>query len=173
MCVQKGGFVISRFFFIYCILLKLGQRKSFVILRTSLYRGSLYRSSTVAGKCEAGNSLNLAVMTVVSQHSQLTVHCYPLTSQILQCCLLSNFGRKKLHCQMSCDLEVTNGSTCSWGEISSYITNHFVMQVQENGMTDTVCTLFELRAGDDTVNEGQLIELSLLFIIINLRLFLK
>ncbi|XP_074628675.1 vacuolar protein-sorting-associated protein 25-like [Acropora palmata] len=25
--------------------------------------------------------------------------------------------------------------------------------VQENGMTDTVCTLFELRAGDDTVNE--------------------
>ena len=54
MCVQKGGFVISRFFFIYCILLKLGQRKSFVILRTSLYRGSLYRSSTVAGKCEAG-----------------------------------------------------------------------------------------------------------------------
>ena len=80
MCVQKGGFVISRFFFIYCILLKLGQRKSFVILRTSLYRGSLYRSSTVAGKCEAGNSLNLAVMTVVSQHSQLTVHCYPLMS---------------------------------------------------------------------------------------------
>ena len=80
MCVQKGGFVISRFFFIYCILLKLGQRKSFVTLRTSLYRGSLYRSSTVAGKCEAGNSLNLAVMTVVSQHSQLTVHCYPLTS---------------------------------------------------------------------------------------------
>ena len=33
-------------------------------------------------------------------------------------------------------------------------------------MTDTVCTLFELRAGDDTVNEGQLIELSLLFFII-------
>ena len=31
---------------------------------------------------------------------------------------------------------------------------HFVMQVQESGMTDTVCTLFELRAGDDTVNEG-------------------
>lgn len=25
--------------------------------------------------------------------------------------------------------------------------------VQGNGMTDTVCTLFELRAGDDTVNE--------------------
>lgn len=23
-------------------------------------------------------------------------------------------------------------------------------------MTDTVCTLFELRAGDDTVNEGKL-----------------
>ena len=55
---------------------------------------------------------------------------------------------------MSCDLKVTNESTCCWGEISSYITNHFVMQVQENGMTDTVCTLFELRAGDDTVNEG-------------------
>ena len=69
--------------------------------------GSLYRSSTVAGKCEAGNSLNLAVMTVVSQHSQLTVHCYPLTSQILQCCLLSDFGRKKLQCYMSCDLKVT------------------------------------------------------------------
>ena len=29
-------------------------------------------------------------------------------------------------------------------------------KVQENGMTDTVCTLFELRAGDDTVNEGKL-----------------
>ena len=29
-------------------------------------------------------------------------------------------------------------------------------QVQDNGMTDTVCTLFELRAGDDTVNEGKL-----------------
>ena len=24
-------------------------------------------------------------------------------------------------------------------------------------MTDTVCTLFELRAGDDTVNEGELV----------------
>ena len=55
---------------------------------------------------------------------------------------------------MSRDLELTNESVCCWGEISSYITNHFVMQVQENGMTDTVCTLFELRAGDDTVNEG-------------------
>ena len=30
-------------------------------------------------------------------------------------------------------------------------------------MTDTVCTLFELRAGDDTVNEGQLIELSFIY----------
>ena len=25
-------------------------------------------------------------------------------------------------------------------------------------MTDTVCTLFELRAGDDTVNEGEVDE---------------
>ena len=31
-------------------------------------------------KFEAGNSINLAVTVVVSQHLQGTVHCYPLTS---------------------------------------------------------------------------------------------
>ena len=35
----------------------------------------------------AGNSLHLAVTAVVGQHWRLTVHCYPLTSQILQCSL--------------------------------------------------------------------------------------
>ena len=33
----------------------------------------------VAGNFEAVNSLNLAAMVVVSQHWQVTVHCYPLT----------------------------------------------------------------------------------------------
>ena len=39
----------------------------------------------IAGNFEAGNSLNLAVTEVVGQHSRVTVHCYPLTSYILQC----------------------------------------------------------------------------------------
>ena len=33
----------------------------------------------------AGNSLNLAVTAVVGQHSRVTVHCYSLTSKMLQC----------------------------------------------------------------------------------------
>ena len=32
------------------------------------------------GNSEAGNSLNLSVMAVVSQHLRVTVQCYPLTS---------------------------------------------------------------------------------------------
>ena len=36
----------------------------------------------IAGNFEAGNSLNLAVMAFVGQHSRVTVHCYPLTSKI-------------------------------------------------------------------------------------------
>ena len=35
----------------------------------------------IAGKFEAGNSLNLALTAVVGQHSRVTVHCYPLTSK--------------------------------------------------------------------------------------------
>ena len=58
----------------------------------------------------AGNLLNLAVTAVVGQHSRATEHCYPLTSYILQCCSLRDFGVKQFHCQMSCDLEVTNES---------------------------------------------------------------
>ena len=34
----------------------------------------------IAGNLEAGNSLSLAVMAVVNQHSWVTVHCCPLTS---------------------------------------------------------------------------------------------
>ena len=34
----------------------------------------------IAGNFEAENSLNLALMAVVGQHSRVTVHCYPLTS---------------------------------------------------------------------------------------------
>ena len=34
----------------------------------------------MAGNFEAGNSLNIIVMVVVGQHSQVTVHCYPLMS---------------------------------------------------------------------------------------------
>ena len=36
----------------------------------------------IAGNFEAGNSLNLAVWAVISQHSRVTLYCYPLTSQI-------------------------------------------------------------------------------------------
>ena len=60
-------------------------------------------------------------MAVIGQHLQVTVYCYPLTSQILQCCPLRDFGRKQFHCQISCDLEVTNDSMhCQ--EISRYKT---------------------------------------------------
>ena len=52
----------------------------------------------IAGNFEAGNSLNLAVTAVVGQHSRVTVHCYPLTSYILQCCSLRDFGVKQFHC---------------------------------------------------------------------------
>ena len=34
----------------------------------------------IAGNFKAGNSLNLAVTAVISQHSRVTLHCYPLTS---------------------------------------------------------------------------------------------
>ena len=53
----------------------------------------------------AGNSLNLAVTAIVGQRSQVTVHCYPLTSWILQCCPLRDFGGKQFYCWMSYDLE--------------------------------------------------------------------
>ena len=53
---------------------------------------------------------------------RVIVHCYPLTSQILQRCPLRDFGGKQFHCQMSCDLEVTNESACCQEEISSYVT---------------------------------------------------
>ena len=36
----------------------------------------------ISGNFEAGNSLDLAVTAVVVQHSRITVHCYPLSSQI-------------------------------------------------------------------------------------------
>ena len=34
----------------------------------------------IAGNFEAENSLNLAVTEVISQHSRVTLHCYPRTS---------------------------------------------------------------------------------------------
>ena len=45
-CSLYQGFFFSRFFFIY-LTIKMGERNSFVIPRTSLYRASLYRGSTV------------------------------------------------------------------------------------------------------------------------------
>ena len=48
----------------------------------------------IAGDFEAGNSLNLAVTAVVDQHSRVTVHCYPLTSYILQLLLAQRFWRE-------------------------------------------------------------------------------
>ena len=45
----------------------------------------------MAVNSDAGNSFNLAVTAVVSQHSRVTVQCYPLTSKILQCCPLRDF----------------------------------------------------------------------------------
>ena len=62
----------------------------------------------VAGNFEAENSLIHVVTMVIGQHSRVTVHYYPLTSQILQCCLHRDFGVKHYHCKMSCDLEVTS-----------------------------------------------------------------
>ena len=41
---------------------------------------SLQLSCFIAENFEAGSALNLAVTAVVGQHSQVTVHCYPLTS---------------------------------------------------------------------------------------------
>ena len=52
----------------------------------------------IAGNFEAGNSLNLAVTAFVGQHSRVTVHCYPLTLKIFQCCPLRDFGGKRFHC---------------------------------------------------------------------------
>ena len=68
----------------------------------------------IAGNFEARNSLNLAVTALISQRSLVTVHCYTLTSSILQCCPLRYFGGKQFHCYMSCDLEVTNESAHCW-----------------------------------------------------------
>ena len=82
----------------------------------------------MAGNFEAGNSINITVTVVVGQHSRVTAHCYPLMSQILQQCLLRDFGTKQFHCQMSCDLKVTNESTHCWEETSCYITNHIIKQ---------------------------------------------
>ena len=37
----------------------------------------------IAGNFEAGNSLNLALTAVIGQQSEVTVHCYPLTSDFV------------------------------------------------------------------------------------------
>ena len=47
----------------------------------------------IAGNFEAENLLNVTVTAVVGQHSQVSVHCYPL-----QFCLLRYFGGKQFHC---------------------------------------------------------------------------
>ena len=39
---------------------------------------SIYGYCYIAGKFEAGNSLNLTVTAVVGKHLWVTVHCYPL-----------------------------------------------------------------------------------------------
>ena len=41
--------------------------------------------------CTFTCSLCSRAVAVVGQHSRVTVHCYPLTSQILQCCPLRDF----------------------------------------------------------------------------------
>ena len=61
------------------------EEKKFILfpenLNVSLGCPSLQMICYIAGNFEAGNSLNLAVTELVGQHSQVTVHCYPLTSQ--------------------------------------------------------------------------------------------
>ena len=57
--------------------------------------------TAVAGDFVAGNSLNLAVMVVVSQHTQVgnsTLSCYPNIIDFAIYCPLRDFGRKKIHC---------------------------------------------------------------------------
>ena len=50
-----------------------------MVLRETV-RTSLEVNCYIAGNFEAGNSLNLTVMAVISQHSWVAVHCYPLMS---------------------------------------------------------------------------------------------
>ena len=61
------------------------------------------------------------------QHPWITVHCYSLMSQILQCCPFRYFGGKQFHCQMSCELEVTNETARCWEKNFSYITREVSM----------------------------------------------
>ena len=60
---------------------------------------------------------DLAVKAVVGQHSPVTVRRYPLTSKILHCCPLRDFGEKQFHCSMSFDLEVTDERAHWWETI--------------------------------------------------------
>ena len=71
--------------------------KIFIVSRGTNLEGSVI--CYIARNFEAGNSLNLATLAVVGQHSWITLHCYPLTSWIfLQCCPLRDFGGKQFHC---------------------------------------------------------------------------
>ena len=75
----------------------------------------------IAGNFEVGNLLNL---TVVGQHSQVKVHCYPTPPDVIDAmlyCPLRDFGGKQFHCKMSRDLEVTKKSARCWPKISSFI----------------------------------------------------
>ena len=96
----------------------------------------------IAGNFAVGNSLNLAVMAVNSQHSWVTVHCCPLTSSFLQCCPLRDFGGKQFHFWSSCDLEVTNESARYWEEISSCITNYITPLLTRDKAACSWGTLF-------------------------------
>ena len=72
-----------------------------------------------AGNFEAVNSLNLAVMVVVSQHWQVNSALLPSDVIVFAMSPLRDFGGKQFHCLMSCDLEVTNNSTHCWEKLSS------------------------------------------------------
>ena len=67
-----------------------------------------------AGNFEAVNSLNLAVMMVVSQHWQVNSALLPSDVIVFAMSPLRDFGGKQFHCLMSCDLEVTNNSMHCW-----------------------------------------------------------
>ena len=44
----------------------------------------------IAGNFEAGNSLNLAIMAAIGQHSQVTLHCLLLSPDVINCTVLSS-----------------------------------------------------------------------------------
>ena len=63
----------------------------------------------------------------------------------MECCPLTDFGGKKLHCEMSCDLGETNESAHCYEKISSY------MQSNDNLLEDDV------NCGNASFNEDMIV----------------